>query len=413
MLKFGYLRVMKRFSLKPFIQSVVNRPESYFAADILANAPALRQAIAGKSVLVIGGAGTIGSSYIRALLPFEPKRVIVVDTDENGLTELVRDVRSTEGLFVPDEFITYPVSFADPVFEKIFLQKGPFEIVANFAAHKHVRSEKDELSIEAMINNNVIRAKKLLDLLMLHKPEHFFCVSTDKAANPVNVMGGSKKLMEEVILAYSQHIPITTARFANVAFSNGSLLYGFMERMLKQQPFSGPSNIRRYFVTPEESGQLCMLACMLGESGSIFFPKLDPEKDMQTFQTIGVQLLKAYGLEPRFCASEQEARQMAAALLDTDTHYPVYFFESDTSGEKPYEEFYTDQEDLVMDRFNALGFVRNAPKQSVSAIDAMFEEFQHLFTQGAISKESIVLLMKKYIPNFDHIEKGKNLDQRM
>lgn len=413
MLKFGYLRVMKRFSLKPFIQSVVNRPESYFAADILANAPALRQAIAGKSVLVIGGAGTIGSSYIRALLPFEPKRVIVVDTDENGLTELVRDVRSTEGLFVPDEFITYPVSFADPVFEKIFIQKGPFEIVANFAAHKHVRSEKDELSIEAMINNNVIRAKKLLDLLMLHKPEHFFCVSTDKAANPVNVMGGSKKLMEEVILAYSQHIPITTARFANVAFSNGSLLYGFMERMLKQQPFSGPSNIRRYFVTPEESGQLCMLACMLGESGSIFFPKLDPEKDMQTFQTVGVQLLKAYGLEPRFCASEQEARQMAAALLDTDTHYPVYFFESDTSGEKPYEEFYTDQEDLVMDRFNALGFVRNAPKQSVSAIDAMFEEFQHLFTQGAISKESIVLLMKKYIPNFDHIEKGKNLDQRM
>jgi FlaA1/EpsC-like NDP-sugar epimerase len=276
-----------------------------------------------------------------------------------------------------------------------------------------VRSEKDELSIEAMINNNVIRAKKLLDLLMLHKPEHFFCVSTDKAANPVNVMGGSKKLMEEVILAYSQHIPITTARFANVAFSNGSLLYGFMERMLKQQPFSGPSNIRRYFVTPEESGQLCMLACMLGESGSIFFPKLDPEKDMQTFQTIGVKLLEAYGLEAKFCASEEEARSMAASLKDTDKHYPVYFFESDTSGEKPYEEFYTDQEDLVMDRFNALGFVRNAPKQSVSSIDAMFEEFQNLFTQGAISKESIVLLMKKYIPNFDHIEKGKNLDQRM
>lgn len=404
---------MKRFSLKPFIQSVVNRPESYFAQDILEQSEALKIAIAGKSVLVIGGAGTIGSSYIRALLPFQPKRVIVVDTDENGLTELVRDVRSTEGLFVPDEFITYPVSFADPVFEKIFLQKGPFEIVANFAAHKHVRSEKDELSIEAMINNNVIRAKRLLDLLMQHKPEHFFCVSTDKAANPVNVMGGSKKLMEEVILAYSQHMPITTARFANVAFSNGSLLYGFMERMLKQQPFSGPSNIRRYFVTPEESGQLCMLACMLGESGSIFFPKLDPEKDMQTFQTIGVKLLEAYGLEPKFCNSEEEARTIAASLKDTDTHYPVYFFESDTSGEKPYEEFYTDQEDLVMNKFKALGFVRNAPKQPVIAIEAMFEEFQQLFNSGQISKESIVTLMKKYIPNFDHIEKGKNLDQRM
>ena len=275
---------MERFNLAEFIKSATGRPESYFTADIAANHNLLSERIDGKSVLVIGGAGTIGSSYIRAILRFKPKRVYVVDTDENNLTELVRDVRSTVGLNVTDEFITYPISFSDPVFTKLFIQKGPFEIVANFAAHKHVRSEKDEFSIEAMINNNVIRAKGLLDLLLQYPPERFFCVSTDKAANPVNVMGGSKKLMEEVILAYSKFIPITTARFANVAFSNGSLLYGFLERMMKQQPFSGPSNIKRYFVSPEESGQLCMLACMLGESGSIFFPKLDPEKDMQTFR---------------------------------------------------------------------------------------------------------------------------------
>jgi len=404
---------MKRFNLSEFIREATGRPKSYFADDIAFNHAELSKRIDGKSVLVIGGAGTIGSSYIRAILHFKPKRVYVVDTDENNLTELVRDVRSTVGLNVPDEFITYPISFSDEVFRKLFVQKGPFEIVANFAAHKHVRSEKDEFSIEAMINNNVIRAKGLLDLLMQYPPERFFCVSTDKAANPVNVMGGSKKLMEEVILAYSKFIPITTARFANVAFSNGSLLYGFLERMMKQQPFSGPSNIKRYFVSPEESGQLCMLACMLGESGSIFFPKLDPEKDMQTFETIGVKLLAAHGLTAVYCKDEAEAREKAVELSPDDKTYPVYFFESDTNGEKPYEEFFTDTETLVMDRFQALGYVSNAPAKSLEEVNTMFAAFKALFESGDVSKEKIVRLMADFIPNFEHIEKGKNLDQRM
>jgi FlaA1/EpsC-like NDP-sugar epimerase len=404
---------MNRFNLSKFIGDCTGRPKSFFAQDIENNKAELSKRIDGKSVLVIGGAGTIGSSYIRAILHFKPKRVYVIDTDENGLTELVRDVRSTVGLNVPDEFITYPISFSDPIFTKIFKQKGPFEIVANFAAHKHVRSEKDEFSIEAMINNNVIKAKAVLDLLLEHQPEHFFCVSTDKAANPVNVMGASKKLMEEVIMAYSKYIPITTARFANVAFSNGSLLYGFLERMMKQQPFSGPSNIKRYFVSPEESGQLCMLACMLGKSGSIFFPKLNPEKDMQTFQTIGVKLLEAHGLEPVFCKNEEEARQFAFQLKPDSKQYPVYFFESDTSGEKPYEEFFTDAETLVNNEFEALGYVKDYPAKSLEEVKLMFEKFNSLFQNSSITKSEIVKLMNEFIPNFEHIEKGKNLDQRM
>ena len=404
---------MNRFNLHQFICAATGRSESYFKKDIENNFAELSKRIDSKSVLVIGGAGTIGSSYIRAIMRFKPKKVYVIDTDENGLTELVRDVRSTVGLNVPDEFITYPINFSDPIFTKIFLQKGPFEIVANFAAHKHVRSEKDEFSIEAMINNNVIRAKGLLDLLMEHNPERFFCVSTDKAANPVNVMGASKKLMEEVIMAYSKYIPITTARFANVAFSNGSLLYGFLERMMKQQPFSGPSKIKRYFVSPEESGQLCMLACMLGKSGSIFFPKLNPEKDMQTFQTIGVKLLEAHGLEPYFCKDENEAREFAFNLKPDSKQYPVYFFESDTSGEKPYEEFFTDTEMLVNNEFKALGYVKDYPAKSLEEVQVMFEKFNQLFLQNTISKADIVELMNEFIPNFEHIEKGKNLDQRM
>lgn len=404
---------MNRFNLKQFISDVTGRPKSYFEEDIELNKSELAARINDKKILVIGGAGTIGSSYIRAILKFKPAKVVVIDTDENGLTELVRDVRSTEGLNVPNEFITYPVNFSDPVFTKIFKAHGPFEIVANFAAHKHVRSEKDEFSIEAMINNNVIKAKALLDLLMEYKPEHFFCVSTDKAANPVNVMGASKKLMEEVIMAYSKHLPITTARFANVAFSNGSLLFGFLERMMKQQPFSGPSNIKRYFVSPEESGQLCMLACMLGKSGTIFFPKLDPEKDMQTFETIGTKLLEAHGLTPKYCSTEEEAKKVAANLLPTDKFFPVYFFESDTSGEKSFEEFFTETEPLNLTEFKALGYVTDYPAKSLEEVNNMFDKFNKLFTSSNISKANIVALMNEFIPNFEHIEKGKMLDQRM
>ena len=266
-------------NISEFIKNdIIKRKNSFFEQDLINNKDKLKKEIKDKSVLVIGGAGTIGSSFIKALLIYKPSKLVVVDINENGLTELTRTLRSNSKLVVPKDYLTYPMSFNSDVFFKMINQHGNFDIVANFAAHKHVRSEKDSFSIEAMLKNNVIDAKNLLDYLKLNKPSHFFCVSTDKAANPVNVMGGSKKLMEHVIMSYSNDIKITTARFANVAFSNGSLLYGYLERLLQRQPISCPSDVKRFFVSPDESGEICLLTCILGNSGDIFFPKLREEQ---------------------------------------------------------------------------------------------------------------------------------------
>jgi len=392
---------------------VTRREESLLAEDFRKYDAELQRRINGKSVLVIGGAGSIGSHYIKAILKFNIRKLVVADISENGLTELVRDLRSSAGYNIPEEFITYPVNFGDKVFEKIFRHHGPFQIVANFAAHKHVRSEKDIYSIEAMIENNVLRARKLLDLLLESPPEHFFCVSTDKAANPVNIMGASKKLMEEVIMAYSDRLPIKTARFANVAFSNGSLPLGFLERMQKKQPWSCPMGIRRFFVSPQESGELCLLASIMGQSGDIIFPKLDEEKDMIPFDRIAVDLLHYAGLEPDLCSTEEEAVQKALLLDENSKTWPVYFFGSDTSGEKAFEEFYTENEVLDTGTFINLGVVKNSKKRSMAEIDEIFGQLQTLFMSPDVTKEAVVKILGRYLPNFEHIEKGKGLDAKM
>jgi FlaA1/EpsC-like NDP-sugar epimerase len=400
-------------NLDKFIaEKIVKRPYGLLKEDLEKFDSQLHKLIDGRSVMVIGGAGTIGSSYIKAILKFKVKRLCVVDINENGLTELVRDLRSSVGYNIPDDFKTYPINFGDPVFEKMFVNEGPYEIVANFAAHKHVRSEKDEYSIEAMIENNVLRAKKLLDLLLKHKPEHFFCVSTDKAANPVNIMGASKKLMEEVIMAYSDIIPITTARFANVAFSNGSLPQGFLERFSKRHPWSCPSDVKRFFVSPQESGQICLMASVLGKSGDIFFPKLDMVNDMKPFTMIVDALLAEYGMRSDICKTEEEARQKALLLNKNSTTYPVYYFSSDTSGEKAYEEFYTEQESLDMKTFPNLGVVKKTNARSKKEIEDLFINLRNLFVHGT-TKADLVYALKQYLPNFEHIETGKNLDQKM
>jgi len=392
---------------------VTGREESLLNPDFEKYNKQLNARINGKSVLVIGGAGTIGSSYIKAILKFKIAKLVVVDINENGLTELVRDLRSSEGYNIPAEFITYPVNFGDAVFEKLFRHHGPFQIVANFAAHKHVRSEKDIFSIEAMIENNVLRARKLLDLLLQFPPEHFFCVSTDKAANPVNIMGASKKLMEELIMAYSDRLPIKTARFANVAFSNGSLPLGFLERMQKKQPWSCPRGIRRFFVSPQESGELCLMASIMGQSGDIFFPKLDEDRDMIPFDQIAIDLLHSMGLEPDICATEEEAVHKALSLNESSTSYPVYFFGSDTSGEKAFEEFFTENEILDMDSFINLGVVKNSKKRSIQEIDAIFAQLRSLFESKQVTKSAIVEILAQFLPNFAHIETGKGLDSKM
>jgi len=369
--------------------------------------------LSDRKVLVIGGAGTIGSFYIKALLKYRISSLVVVDINENGLTELVRDLRSSKGYNIPADFITYPMNFGDRVFEKMFKSMAPFDIVANFAAHKHVRSEKDIFSVEAMIENNVLRAQQLLDLLLQHPPKHFFCVSTDKAANPVNIMGASKKLMEELIMAYSGKLKITTARFANVAFSNGSLPLGFLERLNKKQPLSCPLGIRRFFVSPQESGELCLLASVLGESGDIIFPKLDENRDMISFDVIARDLLKYLGQEADVCNTEKEAREKALLLDENSKSYPVYFFETDTSGEKPYEEFYTADEVIDNDRFFNLGVIKNALVREFQEIDVVFQRLRTLFESGSVTKAEVVDILKSWLPNFEHIEKGKGLDSKM
>ena len=419
------------FNLDKFIaDSVTFRSVSMFAADIEANKETLTREIKDKKVCVIGGAGSIGSSFIKAILHFEPQSVVVVDLNENGLAELVRDVRSTNGLYVPDEFRCYTLNFADPIFERIIREEKGFDIVANFSAHKHVRSEKDRYSVQALIENNDIKAKKLMDLLKVYPPKHFFCVSTDKAANPVNIMGASKRIMEDLVMAYNKYFKVTTARFANVAFSNGSLPDGWLHRLQKRQPLAAPSDVKRYFVSPEESGQICMLACILGRPGEVFFPKLG-EDQMLTFSSICDRFVAANGLEKDPCATDAEAKAKSAELknaelknsqLTTDSKhlilnsklkYPTVYFKSDTTGEKAYEEFYVPGEKIDMERFQALGVVEQTARHQMAEVEAFFQKLEAIFQKEDFTKAQVVGALREFLPNFQHEETGKNLDQKM
>ena len=361
-----------------------------------------------NNILVIGGAGTIGSNYLKQILKFKPSKIVIVDTNENGLTELTRDLRSSNLLDYKPEYITYPVNLLSETFEKIFWS-DEFDLIANFSAHKHVRSEKDKISVEALIKNNVYGAIKLLELCTKRPPKYFFSVSTDKAANPVNIMGASKSLMEKLILSRQNEFRVSTARFANVAFSNGSLLDGFIYRLNKKQPLSCPSDIKRFFVTPEQSGQICLLATFLGESGNIFFPKLDFHKDQIYFKDIALDFLKENGFEPVFVRSEEEAKSYD--IKGNPNKYPIYFFKTDTSGEKTYEEFYTEEEDYDINKYDSLGFIKT-PQESIS-FDEVIRDFDQVFENPESTKADIVSVIKKYISNFEHIETGKHLDQKM
>lgn len=400
-------------NIEQFISTyVTERDSSLFAKDIQNNHTALTNAIKDKTLLVIGGAGSIGSSFIKACLPFRPKTLVVVDVNENGLAELTRDLRSSKDLFIPDDYIPYPINYAHYVFEKMFRARGGFDIVANFSAHKHVRSEKDIYSIEELLQNNVLNAKKLLDLLAEFPPQAYFCVSTDKAANPVNIMGASKRIMEDVIFSYSDKFPVKTARFANVAFSNGSLPAGFIERISKLQPISAPNDVKRYFVSPVESGQICMLACMLGKNREIYFPKLE-EKKMKTFSSIATDFLHENGYEVLECNSDQDAIDKAEDLKMGAKKYPVHYSGSDTTGEKGYEEFFTYNEKTDMKQFESLGVVTNRVARPVNEIKDLFSNLENAFSKPNTTKAEVVQILQKFLPNFEHKEKGKNLDEKM
>ena len=392
---------MKQFE-KDFYKKISFDKDIFTFKNILSNE------ICNQNILVIGGAGTIGSNYIKQILKFKPSKITVVDINENGLTELTRDLRSSNLLDYNPEYITYPVNLLSDTFDKIF-NSDRWQVVANFSAHKHVRSEKDKISIEALIKNNVYGAIKLLNLCEINTPKFFFSVSTDKAANPVNIMGASKSIMEKLILSKKDQFRVSTARFANVAFSNGSLLDGFIYRLNKKQPLSCPEDIKRFFVTPEQSGQICMLATFLGETGNIFFPKLDFHKDQIYFKQIALDFLRENGFQPELVQSEKDAKEFDFELKPTK--YPIYFFKTDTSGEKTYEEFFTEYEDYDINKYDSLGFINTLDiKISFEDVETDFEK---VFKNFNSNKSDIVTIIKKYVPNFEHIETGKHLDQKM
>ena len=410
------------FDIESFVRKyMTKRPESLLVADFAKCADEMHRRIDGKRMLVIGGAGTIGSNYVKAALRgFRPSAMYVVDIDENSLTELTRELRAGD-YNMPEEYVTEPIDLGSDLFDRFFKAKGPFDIVANFAARKHVRAERDVFSIEAMCETNVFMAKKLLDLLLDNPPEAFFCVSTDKAANPVNVMGATKKLMEETIMAYSDRLPIKTARFANVAFSNGSLPIGWLNRIQKKQPLSCPLGIRRFFVSPIESGELCLFASVMAESGDIVYPKLDPEKDMIPFDAVVKDMLNDMGLGCKSCSSSAEAKAAMMEFsrvervdrVEGNGGYPCEFFGSDTSGEKTFEEFYTDTDVKDEKTFVNLGAVKNSKKRPVAEVEAIFANLRAVFRKPGAEKTDVIEVLKEYLPNFQHIEKGKSLDSRM
>lgn len=391
---------------------ITGRSQSLFANDVRANQELLQNEINDKSVLVIGGAGTIGSAYIKQILHFNPKRLLVVDTNENGLAELVRDVRSSN-LPVPGDFVTYPMDLGHPLTIRMIAEEGPFDIVANFAALKHVRSEKNVLTTAYLVDNNVTKAERLLTVLLERPPKHFFCVSTDKAANPVNVMGATKRLMEDLAFGISDQIKSSTARFANVAFSNGSLLDAFLFRLRKGQPFSMPGDVRRYFVSWEEAGQLCLLASIAGNSREVFTPKLDPATDQHLFTDVAKKLLNRIGFEFDPCDTEQEARDKVALAAET-RKYPCHVFATDTTGEKAEEVFSSDEETVDDARFEGIRVVRsNRRYATLDDVREVVRELDDLYHSDSCTKEDVIAVLSKHLPTFSHREKNKNLDSRM
>lgn len=390
---------------------LIGRASPLFESDIVKLHGEFSELVKGSRFLVIGGAGSIGQSVTREIFKRGPSVLHVVDISENSMVELVRDIRSTFG-YSSGDFRTFAIDSGGREFEALFVGEGPYDYVLNLSALKHVRSEKDPYTLMRMIEVNILNTIKTINLAREGGATKYFCVSTDKAANPVNMMGASKRIMEMFLMRESLSQPISMARFANVAFSDGSLLHGFNQRFAKRQPISAPKDVRRYFVTPQESGELCLLSCLLGNNRDILFPKLSEKLHLINFSEVAVRYLRQLGFEPYECVSEQEARELSESLI-SDKKWPCFFFNTDTTGEKSFEEFYTDKEDIDMGRFQCVGVIRNQPTDNRIQLDDFVANIELLRKEKFWNKVDIVKLFSDLLPDFSHFETGKNLDQRM
>lgn len=391
--------------------SLIGRKNALFTEDVAQHEDELGKIIAECSFLVIGGAGSIGKAVVKEIFERRPKILHVVDISENNLVELVRDIRSTIG-YGSGEFRTFAIDCGSVEFEALFKANRGYDYVFNLSALKHVRSEKDPFTLMRMTTVNILNTLKGVELARQGGAKKYFCVSTDKAANPVNMMGASKRIMEKFLFKESSSQKISMARFANVAFSDGSLLHGFNQRIAKRQPITAPNDVRRYFLTPKESGELCLLSGLFAENCEIFFPKLSEHLHLITFSEIAIHYLEQLGYEPHLCQSEDEARECSEKLI-TAGKWPCYFFKSDTTGEKEFEEFYTNKEDLDFDRFEGIGVIKNWAVSDDTKLRHFLMRIDELKQQGLWTKNDILSLYLSVLPDFFHVETGKNLDQRM
>lgn len=393
------------------VLKLIGRTKELFTEDLHTYEQELQEIVNNSSFLVIGGAGTIGQAVTKEIFKRNPRVLHVVDISENNLVELVRDIRSSLG-YIEGDFKTFAIDCGSIEFNTMFKNEGPYDNVLNLSALKHVRSEKDLYTLMRMIDVNILNTENTLIQAIASGAKKYFCVSTDKAANPVNMMGASKRIMEMYLMRRSLEIPVSTARFANVAFSDGSLLHGFNQRMQKGQPLSAPQDVKRYFVTPQESGVLCLMSCLLGENRDIFFPKLSEKLHLISFAEIAILYLEQLGYEAVICETEEEARR-SAETQKAKRKWPCYFFNSDTTGEKDFEEFYTDQELLNFDRFKCIGIVKNEPTFKEEKLQHFLKAVINKKKKGAWNRGEIVQLFHEMIPNFAHKETGKFLDGRM
>lgn len=393
------------------ILSLIGRDQVLFSNDIKNQQKELAEIVANSSFLVLGAAGSIGQAVTKEIFKRSPKKLHVVDISENNVVELVRDIRSSFG-YIEGDFQTFALDIGSIEYDAFIQADGQFDYVLNLSALKHVRSEKDPFTLMRMIDVNVFNTEKTLLQSVENGTKKYFCVSTDKAANPVNMMGASKRIMEMFLMRRSADIKISTARFANVAFSDGSLLHGFNQRIQKRQPIVAPKDIKRYFVTPQESGELCLMSCIFGENRDIFFPKLSEALHLISFADIAVKYLQQLGYEPYLCDSEDQARELSKTLPEQGK-WPCLFTDSDTTGEKDFEEFFTDNETLDMDRFENLGVIKNEALYDAQLVTLFEQEIKQMKSAKCWNKDQIVKLFFKMIPDFGHKETGKYLDSKM